>query len=108
MSEKVKLTKAQEIEIQKLIESNDKEDIVSDHAQGAWMNDSPLNEISLDILIRALYFGYDTERTLEEKLVESYEKGYSLLPQHESNKAYRLGIERALEAFDIKVKGINA
>jgi hypothetical protein len=84
MSEKVKITKEQAEAIEHLLNTpfcdkykNNPECIISTHANNKanrnnwWIGKStPLNDMTLDTLIRALYIGYEVEKSNEEKAVE--------------------------------------
>lgn len=105
MSEKVKLTKAQSEEIKTLLKENPAEDIIQDHVEGKWWDDSPLNGLALDTLIRALYIGYEVEQTPEEKLLYCYAETSSI--NEDFREGYRAGIEGTLKILNIKIKGIN-
>lgn len=109
---KVVLTQAQDMFIRQSLVNNDKDEIVSDHAQAAWEKDCPLNDLSLDTLIRALYIGYTIEQTVEEQLLELYEEAYNhAKTSHETQDWWsgRMdGISTSLNIIGMKVKGINA
>jgi hypothetical protein len=78
----------------------------------AWMRGSVhLNEISLDTLIRALYIGYEVEKTEEEQLFEAYEEcpvvNGGRWAQSENIAAFRDGMTTALNIVGKRIWGIN-
>jgi hypothetical protein len=78
MSEKVKVTKEQAKAIEYLLSKKSSyhgniSQVVKDHAECNcdWCGDSSyINLMPLDTLIRALYIGYEVEKSNEEKAVE--------------------------------------
>lgn len=92
-------------------------EIITDHAnpEEYWSGTrSPLNEVGLDDLIKALYIGYTIEQTIEEQLLERYKKHNE--PKHSGrtelsdvyDKGVANGIYETLDIIGMKVKGINA
>lgn len=86
-------------------------DIVKQHAEDSsgWANDCQgLNGMDLDVLIRAIYIGYE-ELTVEEQLHNAYIK-----PDDEDtkddifyNEAFNDGFRAVLNIIGMKIKGIN-
>lgn len=116
MQDKVKLTKAQAESLEDASKYNDIEKIVRIHMDvpdaKAWMRGSVhLNELSLDTLIRALYIGYEVEKTEEEQLFEAYEEcpvvNGGRWAQSENIAAFRDGMTTALNIVGKRIWGIN-
>lgn len=116
VSDKVKLTKKQADAIEKLLSMTYyKKDIIVDHHakdDKRWDDEiESLNGLPLDTLIRALYIGYEVEQTVEEQLLEYYEKANRNKLNTDINEQLwsgaRMGMEKALNIIGMKVKGIN-
>lgn len=86
------------------------ESIISAHAimPNNWSlkENKALNGMSLDTLIRALYFGYEIEQTPEEKILDEYNWRKPLNCGVEGGM-YREGMKFVLNALNIKIKGVN-
>lgn len=64
-----------------------------------WLNEGD----NLEVLVKAIKYGYEVEKTPEEKLLEMYNE-----PNHnERSASFRYGVEVALNTLGITVKGIN-
>ncbi|MFS0776221.1 hypothetical protein ABC255_09460 [Neobacillus sp. 3P2-tot-E-2] len=83
-----------------------KADVVEWHAKNLWDGKrEALNGMSLDILIRALYVGYELEKSLEEKVRELFETYNGAAFSY--NAGIRKGIIQTLELLGKKIKGVN-
>lgn len=121
--EKVTLTKAQAdalIHTQNIHRDKHSLDGISsiiEYHGADWENESaPLNELSLDTLIRALYIGYEVEQTPEDSVLELYKEAEhheneNAKERHYQNTQYwsgcKRGIRDTLNTLNIKIKGIN-
>lgn len=87
-------------DINKLLKQHSKEEI-------PWRGKriSELNRLNLEDMARALIVGFEVEETPEEKLLRFY-KGNS--GNEKFDDAFNKGIEAALEALNIKIRGINS
>ena len=65
----------------------------------------PLNYIKLDVLIRALYIGYEVEETPKERVVRIYNTPNIAMYNPNS---YKAGVIDALNALNMKIEGVNA
>lgn len=108
------LTKEQAAALESALRSSqehgsDKSTIIAWKVQEIFSGDeAPLNEVDLDTFIRALYVGYEIEKSSEEKLADIYKnhKGRpSIKPAW--NEGVTKGIELTLKTLNIKVPGIN-
>ncbi|NEU27056.1 hypothetical protein G3M74_13215 [Paenibacillus polymyxa] len=63
-----------------------------------------LNGVPLDLIIRALYIGYEIEQTVEEKLLEAYKAALPYQAPPDVKSAFREGMKKACEIAGIKVK----
>lgn len=70
---------------------------------------APLNTLSLDTLIRALYIGYEVEKTPEEKVKELFDSyGPNSRGKREpSDGRVQVGIRLTLNTLGMIVEGIN-
>jgi hypothetical protein len=69
---------------------------------------TPLNSLSLDSMIRALYIGYEIEKTPEEKVKELYGSYHvGAMSGERYDEGAQDAIERMLEIIGMKVEGIN-
>jgi hypothetical protein len=98
--------------IDSVMMNNSKEEIIVEHANGnnEWTGEwSPLNALSLDSLIRAVYIGYEVEKTPEEKVKELYDNYGPNSQGHQVNMDERvqMGIKLALKSIGMKVEGIT-
>jgi len=94
-----------------------KEVIIKAHAEkpNGWdQSYKELNLLDLDILIRALYFGYSVEKTPEDKIADWYEE-LELYRANKTNPLNRIqeadfkmiAIKCTLDTLGIKIKGVN-
>jgi hypothetical protein len=99
--EKVKLTSKQATGLEHAVKLHKKgynydgkTSIISLHASGEeWGNEcEPLNDLSLNTLIIALYIGYEVEQTEQEKIQELWNRP-------DSTSAFRFIIELTLKAL---------
>ncbi|SMF88057.1 hypothetical protein SAMN05661091_4088 [Paenibacillus uliginis N3/975] len=67
----------------------------------------PLNDMTMDDMIRAVYFGYEIKRTPEEQLLYEFEQAEAMYGAQEG-LAYRTGLQIAAEILGHKVVGVNA
>lgn len=73
-----------------------------------WKEDlEPLNDLTMDELIRALYFGYEIAKTPEELLLQEFEQAEARYGA-QSASVFRTGLQLAAEIFGHKVAGVNA
>ncbi|MFK4167659.1 hypothetical protein ACI2LM_15580 [Paenibacillus lautus] len=66
----------------------------------------PLNDLSMDEMIRAIYFGYEIARTPEEKLLQEFEQAEARFGA--DSMAFKTGLQMAAEILGHKVAGVNA
>lgn len=102
MSDKVKLTKEQAEKIEKLLDYHTRDRIVNDFVTA---ENRSKEGLTLDVLIKALYIGYEVDQTPEEQLVDFFNEqintdGYNQM-------ATEAAIVKVLDILNIKVKGIN-
>ena len=78
MDHTVVLTKAQAEALERAKEVSSHATIVKDHIMAKWSSDVllPLNDLDNDTLIRALYCGYNVEKSLAERIREGIQKIY--------------------------------
>lgn len=73
-----------------------------------WLGElDPLNDLSMDEMIRALYFGYEIAKTPEELLLQEFEQAEARYGA-DSAAIFRTGLQLAAEIFGHKVVGVNA
>lgn len=73
-----------------------------------WKEDlEPLNDLTMDELIRALYFGYEIAKTPEELLLQEFQQAEARYGA-DSAAIFRTGLQLAAEIFGHKVVGVNA
>ncbi|MBE0342512.1 hypothetical protein E4V51_17245 [Paenibacillus sp. 28ISP30-2] len=107
--DKAKITKAQAQAVDLLKKVHSESSIVRMHVEHPrkWSKDFEcVNGMELDLLIRALYNGYEIELTVEEKLLQQYEMHIS-----SDDRKYRgiaIGIRIAAEIVGIKVPDMYA
>jgi hypothetical protein len=91
--------------------------------QGGWAGRQAkeLNEMNSLTLAKALINGYEVEKSPEDELAEHYGRHrdikYDYLHRHHLDRAeisresfsrgFTFGVERALNALDVKIKGVN-
>lgn len=115
VSDKVKLTQAQHNHIVGLKDKLSRREIIEtyinepqryDHIDGG------INTLEFNKLIAALYMECEVEQTVEEQLLEYYERAHSNMSLANFNEQLwsgaRMGMERALNIIGMKVKGINS
>lgn len=110
--DKAKLTAEQAKAVEVAMERLSKESIISAHVRFSDKWDrhdhvTSLNGMPLDTLVRALYIGYEVEKTEDELLLEAFNRGIKHDDRPETRSAFRAGIKEALEILDISVSGIN-
>lgn len=72
-----------------------------------WLGElDPLNDLSMDDMIRAIYFGYDIARTPEEQLLQEFEQAEARYGA--DSVAFKTGLQIAAEILGHKVAGVNA
>jgi hypothetical protein len=124
MTEKVKLTKEQARNLEML-----KERFVTDRAiiknycensesgvfTVTWLRGTASWELDLDILIKALYIGYEIEQTPTEKILTYYNDLENTLKfYNEVDASFHFmggeqkGIKDTLNTLNIIIKGVNA
>jgi hypothetical protein len=92
-----------------------KESLIKHHiADGKWVDGTEaLNGMPLDMLISALYVGYEIEKSPEEKLADYYKQAltnFRLASDWEEKEKYRwelFGINATLDILGINLKGVN-
>lgn len=103
----VKISKQQSEALKTVLTVKQPHEIVLHHAQtilhtnASWRGElEPLNDMPMDVLISALYYGYDLDLTPEELLTREFEQS--------DDQSYRTGLQVAAEIFGHKVPGITA
>lgn len=123
---KVKLTQeqARALESAKKIHGNHRPDavvdiVISQHCRDERWGEGyeSLNDLTTADLARALLIGYEVEQTAEEKVLVAYEAAERMLnaESRKDEKSYESGfwwgkingMKSVLDAYGIKVKGIN-
>jgi len=111
--EKVMLSKEEAAALESALEVNggDKASVVHWHAQNLWDGKRQvLNDQDLDLIIRALYVGYEIEPGPEEKLKSHYVEQAAFkkkYPNAEYHSGHMDGIRVTLDLFNIQIQGIN-
>ncbi|WDM22615.1 hypothetical protein [Paenibacillus polymyxa] len=109
--DKAKITKAQAQAVNLLKKVHPESSIVRMHVEypEKWSKDfEGVNGMELDLLIRALYNGYEVELTMEERMLAHFKEPKGYLAEYDTeNVIYRKGMAKALEIAGIKVPGIN-
>jgi hypothetical protein len=103
--EKVLLSKQEAEALESALEMNggDKASVVHWHAQNLWEGKREvLNDQDLDLIIRALYIGYEVEPGPEEKVLEYFEK-----LNNKSLSSGRVIVIDVLNLLNIYITGIN-
>jgi hypothetical protein len=101
--EKVLLTKEQAEALESAFEicGGSKANVVDSHITEIWDGkQAELNKVDLNTLCTALYVGYEVEPGPEDRVLEIYNS-------HPTSGYTRKVISEVLDAYDIKVKGIN-
>jgi hypothetical protein len=79
--------------------------VIENHINNIWTgNRKPLNDLSLETVIMALYIGYELEPTPEEK-IKSYFK--ELQDSSFVSKQEAEGVLRTMALLKIKIEGVN-
>ncbi|OKP81609.1 hypothetical protein A3842_11045 [Paenibacillus sp. P3E] len=106
MSEKVVLTKEQAGKISKLLEFHPKERIISDFVT---TENRSKEGLTLDVLIQALYIGYEVTQTVEERLIDFHGSFTKTVTARDYITGQMAGevIAEVLNIIGMKVKGIN-
>ncbi|TYR75547.1 hypothetical protein FZC79_10270 [Rossellomorea vietnamensis] len=104
---KVKLTQAQADAIEKIIDRN-KAEMVTCHIEdpSGWFYEE-LKTMGVDTFIRAMYIGYEVEKTPGEKILDIWNTWDPERSNDEGDRGIREGIKMVLKALDMKVDGIN-
>lgn len=70
----------------------------------------PLNTMHQHIAVQAIYFGYEVEQTPAEKVADQYRNLSELFTKfgYRSDLAAMQGIEFVVEAYGLKIEGVNA
>jgi hypothetical protein len=114
--EKVKLTKEQANAIEYVKGRHTQNDIMWNHVKdpSGWLEQaSAMNNMDFDVLVKALYFGYEVELQPEEKLIEVFSKYLNdgLQQWHpiaqERHHLICQGIKIAVDTLGLKINGIN-
>ncbi|KAF6564498.1 hypothetical protein G9G63_10160 [Paenibacillus sp. EKM202P] len=105
--DKAILTKAQAESIESKIKNFSRERVIRDFVTATKENGS-MDGITLDMLNRALYIGYEVQLTMEERMLAHFKEPKGYLAEYDTeNVIYRKGMAKALEIAGIKVPGIN-
>ena len=109
----IKLTLEQEKAIKLAVKRYGKEKTIDMHTKKffyktKWISDYnlALNELSIEELCGAIHFGYELEETKEKWILIKYNNS-EILYDKDNSSFYKQGIEDALNALEIKIKGIN-
>ena len=115
--DKIILTKRQSEAVELLIKESDLEGaidlvVTKGGRDRDWQRKelSSLNELSYKEILRALYVGYETEETNEERLFTLFKEAQekSMLEDEDNyGYGYCSGIKETLKILNIKIKGIN-
>ncbi|MPY20680.1 hypothetical protein [Paenibacillus glucanolyticus] len=110
----VQLTQEQADALILIMKHKTADDIVLHHSstfivtKERWLGElDPLNDLSMDDMIRAIYFGYEIARTPEEQLLQEFEQAEARYGA-QSAAVFRTGLQLAAEIFGHKVVGVNA
>lgn len=109
----VQLTQEQADALILIMKHKPADDIVLRHSKTfiitreRWLGElDPLNYLSMDEMIRAIYFGYEILRTPEEQLLQEFEQAESRYGSE--SVAFKTGLQIAAEILGHKVQGVNA
>lgn len=109
----VRLTQEQADALILIMKHKTADDIVLRHSQTfiitreRWLGElDPLNDLSMDEMIRAIYFGYEIARTPEEQLLQEFEQAEARYGSE--SVAFKTGLQIAAEILGHKVQGVNA
>jgi len=110
----VQLTQEQADALVLIIKHKPADEIVLRHSQTfiitreRWLGElDPLNDLTMDDMIRALYFDYEVVKTPEELLLQEFENAEVRFGAH-SSVVYRTGLQIAADILGHEVVGINA
>ncbi|MGG0174449.1 hypothetical protein [Paenibacillus dokdonensis] len=110
----VQLTQEQADALRLVLQIKQPDEIVLHHSstfivtRERWRDElDPLNVLSMDEMIRALYFGFEAVKTPEELLIQEFENAEARFGAH-SGVAFRTGLQIATDILGHKVVGINA
>ncbi len=110
----VQLTQEQADALVLIMKHKPADEIVLRHSQTfiitreRWLGElDPLNDLSMDEMIRAIYFGYEIARTPEELLLQEFEQAEARYGA-DSAAIFRTGLQMAADIFGHKVVGVNA
>lgn len=110
----VQITQEQADALKLILSHKSADEIVLRHSQTfiitreRWLEDlEPLNDLSLDDMIRAVYFGYEIKRTPEQQLLYEFERAETRYEAHHQAVAFRTGLQIAAEILGQKVVGVN-
>lgn len=108
MSGKVVLTKKQAEALEEAKKEFENDRIIKNHITGngsEWLRQcSSLNGMTIDELIKAVYIGYETETTAEEKILNEYLRRDT---GDKTDMAYQNGMEFVLCTLGVIIKRIN-
>ncbi|MGG3504709.1 hypothetical protein ABES58_04410 [Paenibacillus lautus] len=109
----VRLTQEQADALILIMKHKPADEIVLSHsatfilAQNRWKDKlGPLNDLSMDDMIRAIYFGYEIVRTPEEQLLQEFEQAEARYGA--DSVPFKTGLQIAAEILGYKVAGVNA
>ncbi|PNQ80604.1 hypothetical protein [Paenibacillus sp. F4] len=106
--DKAILTQAQVESIESKIKNHSWERVIRDFVTATKENGA-LDGITLVMLNRALYIGYEVQLTMEEQMLAHFKEPKGYLAEYDTEDViYRKGMAKALEIAGIKVPGINA
>jgi hypothetical protein len=109
---KVLLTKeqAEALESALAVDGGKREQVVEWHLQDLWSGKrEALNGMPLDTIIRALYVGYELDKSPEEKLIAYIQELHEQAVKEEIVASAKiLGVMKTLEILNIDLKGMNA
>jgi hypothetical protein len=115
MSKKLFVSKSQAEALDGIISNQEQFEAIRAHMGSdglGWsrLDRAALNGMSIENLIGALVFGYEVEKTPEEKLLHMYENPLIRYAATNSSTttAYKQGITDALNAVGKVIEGINA
>lgn len=110
---RVQLTQEQADALILIMNHKPADDIVLRHSKTfiitseRWLGElDPLNDLSLDDMIRAIYYGYEIARTPEEQLLQEFEQAEARYGA--DSVAFKTGLQIAAEILGHKVAGVNA
>ncbi|GIP25524.1 hypothetical protein J23TS9_06540 [Paenibacillus sp. J23TS9] len=109
----VQLTQEQADALRLVLQIKQPDEIVLHHSstfivtRERWLDAlDPLNDLSMDEMIRALYFGFEAVKTPDELLLQEFENAEARFGAH-SGVAFRTGLQIAADILGHKVEGVN-